>query len=90
MKEMREIYRSDCLKNGNFTVDLVNDNLCEWNIHLRSVDQDSDLYKDLLKLKEKEGIDNIQLNVTFNDKYPIEPPFVRIVYPIITCKIDLN
>lgn len=86
MKEMLEIYRSDSYKNGDYTVEMVDESVYNWNVELRSIDKESELYKDLMKLKEKEGVDNIMLNMTFNDKYPIEPPFVRIVYPILNCK----
>lgn len=86
MKEMREIYRSETFKNGDYTVEMVGESIYNWNVELRSIDKDSALYKDLMNLKQKEGIDFIQLNMTFNDKYPIEPPFVRVVYPILSCK----
>lgn len=86
MKEMLEIYRSESFKNGDYTVEMVDESIYNWNVELRSIDKESALYKDLMKLKEKEGVDNIMLNMTFNDKYPIEPPFVRIVYPILNCK----
>ncbi|KAF9407085.1 hypothetical protein HW555_012773 [Spodoptera exigua] len=64
--------------------ELVNDSLYEWNIRLRSVDPDSPLHNDLLVLKEKEGKDSILLNIMFKETYPFEPPFVRVVYPIIS------
>lgn len=64
--------------------ELVNDSLYEWNIRLRSVDPDSPLQNDLLLLKEREGKDSILLNIMFKETYPFEPPFVRVVYPIIS------
>lgn len=69
-----------------FLSELVNDSLYEWNIRLRSVDPDSPLHNDLLVLKEKEGKDSILLNIIFKETYPFEPPFVRVVYPIISGK----
>lgn len=48
-----------------------------------TVDPDSALYHDLQKLKEKEGKDFVLLNITFKETYPFEPPFVRVVHPII-------
>lgn len=86
MKELFEMYRSESYKNGDYTVEIVHDSIYNWNIDLRSVDRESNLFKDLLKLKETEGKDSIVLNMTFNDMYPIKPPFVRIVYPVIICK----
>ncbi|XP_072937834.1 ubiquitin-conjugating enzyme E2 Q2 isoform X2 [Epargyreus clarus] len=84
MKELRDIYRSHSFKNNMYSIELVNDSLYEWNIRLRSVDPDSPLHNDLLLLKEKEGKDSILLNILFKETYPFEPPFVRVVYPIIS------
>nr|CAG4645613.1 EOG090X0867 [Lynceus sp. MCZ IZ 141354] len=83
MKELRDIYRSDSFKKGVFSVDLINDNLYEWNVHLHLVDSDSPLHADLMLLKEKEGRDHIVMNVSFKENFPFEPPFVRVVHPII-------
>lgn len=84
MNELREIYQSEAFKNNIYSVELVDDSLYEWIVQLRSVDSDSELHNDLVQLKEKEGIDGISLNIIFNDRFPFEPPFVRVVYPIIT------
>jgi len=67
-----------------YSIELVNDSIYEWNVRLRSVDPDSPLYNDLMLLKEREGKDSILLNIMFKDTYPFEPPFVRVVYPIIS------
>ncbi|OWF47539.1 ubiquitin-conjugating enzyme E2 Q2-like [Mizuhopecten yessoensis] len=83
MKELRDIYRSDSFKKGIYTVDLVNDSLYEWSIKLKKVDPDSSLYTDLQTFKEKEGRDHILLNFTFKDNYPSEPPFVRVITPVL-------
>jgi len=84
MKELRDIYRSDTFKKGMYSIELVSDSLYEWNIRLMSVDPDSPLHTDLALLKEKEGKDSILLNMTFKETYPFEPPFVRVVHPIIS------
>ncbi|CAH0399529.1 unnamed protein product [Chilo suppressalis] len=84
MKELRDIYRSHSFKNNMYSIELINDSLYEWNIRLRSVDPDSPLHNDLLLLKEREGKDSILLNIMFKETYPFEPPFVRVVYPIIS------
>lgn len=84
MKELRDIYRSESFKNEMYSIELVNDSIYEWNIRLRSVDPDSPLYNDLVLLKEKEGKDSILLNIIFKETYPFEPPFVRVVHPIIS------
>lgn len=84
MKELRDVYRSDSFKKGMYSIELVNDSLYEWNIRLMSVDPDSPLHNDLVLLKEKEGKDSILLNMTFKEAYPFEPPFVRVVHPVIS------
>ncbi|XP_043936588.1 ubiquitin-conjugating enzyme E2 Q1 isoform X2 [Protopterus annectens] len=83
MKELRDIYRSESFKAGNYAVELVNDSLYDWNVTILKVDQDSALHNDLLILKEKEGIDFILLNFSFKDNFPFDPPFVRVVSPIL-------
>ncbi|CAD7087262.1 unnamed protein product [Hermetia illucens] len=84
MKELRDIYRSDSFKSNMYSIELVNDSIYEWNIRLKSVDPDSPLHNDLVLLKEKEGRDSILLNIMFKESYPFEPPFVRVVHPIIS------
>ncbi|RWS27055.1 Ubiquitin-conjugating enzyme E2 Q1-like protein [Leptotrombidium deliense] len=84
MKELREVYRSDSFKRGVFDVELINDSLYEWNVKLLLVDPDSPLHNDLMLLKEKEGKDYILMNILFKENYPFEPPFIRVVHPIIS------
>ena len=82
MKELRVIYQSESYKSGEFEVELVNDSLYEWNVKIKTVDPDSELAKDLQKLKKQEGIDHILLSMKFSDNFPFMPPFVRVVYPV--------
>lgn len=84
MKELRDIYRSESFKNKMYQIELVSESLYEWNIRLMAVDPDSPLSHDLQMLKEKEGKDAILLNMLFKDTYPFEPPFVRVVHPVIS------
>ncbi|EDL10561.1 RIKEN cDNA E330021D16 [Mus musculus] len=84
MKELREIYRSQSYKSGTFSVELINDSLYDWHVKLRKVDPDSCLYRDLQRLKQKEGIDYILLNFSFKDNFPFDPPFVRVVLPVLS------
>ncbi|BFZ01641.1 hypothetical protein BsWGS_04675 [Bradybaena similaris] len=84
MKELRDIYKSESFKNGCYTFELVNDSLYEWNVKLMKVDTDSDLYKDMQVLKQKGGKDHILLNITFKDTFPFDPPFVRVVSPVMS------
>lgn len=87
MKELRDIYRSDSFKNNMYSIELVNDSVYEWNIRLMSVDPDSPLHSDLVMLKEREGKDSILLNIIFKETYPFEPPFVRVVHPVISGRV---
>ncbi|XP_062357754.1 ubiquitin-conjugating enzyme E2 Q2 isoform X2 [Cinclus cinclus] len=84
MKELRDIYRSQSYKTGIYSVELVNDSLYEWHVKLLKVDPDSPLHNDLQVLKEKEGVEYILLNFSFKDNFPFDPPFVRVVSPVLT------
>ncbi|XP_052279804.1 ubiquitin-conjugating enzyme E2 Q2-like [Dreissena polymorpha] len=83
MKELREIYRSESFKKGVFTVELVNDSLYEWHIRLKKVDPDSPLSQDLECYKEKENRDHILLSCSFKENFPFEPPFIRVIMPVL-------
>ncbi|KAK3098899.1 hypothetical protein FSP39_024125 [Pinctada imbricata] len=83
MKELRDIYRSESYKNGIFSVDLVNESLYEWHVKLKKVDPDSALHHDLKQYKEKDGRDHILLSFLFKDNFPFEPPFVRVINPVL-------
>jgi ubiquitin-conjugating enzyme E2 Q len=84
MKDLRDIYRSEGYKNDTFSVELIEDNLYEWNIRLKKVDPDSQLFKDLKQLQQKEDKDYIELSMTFKETFPFTPPFVRVIYPVIS------
>lgn len=81
--ELEAIKRSASFKSGAYSIELVNDSVYEWNVFLRSVDPDSELYKDLLQWKEQSGQNYIHLNIQFSKNFPTEPPFVRIISPVI-------
>ncbi|XP_019495700.1 PREDICTED: ubiquitin-conjugating enzyme E2 Q2 isoform X3 [Hipposideros armiger] len=84
MKELRDIYRSQSYKTGIYSVELINDSLYDWHVKLQRVDPDSPLHSDLQILKEKEGIEYILLNFSFKDNFPFDPPFVRVVLPVLS------
>lgn len=84
MKELREIYKSASYKQGIYSIDLVHDSLYEWNIRLHKVDADSSLYTDMVTYKRDYSIDHILFNCTFKENFPFEPPFVRIVQPVLS------
>lgn len=90
MKELRAIYRSDSLKKGFYSVDLVNDSLYEWHVNIMKVDSDSPLHEDLKKLNMTEGTSSIVISISFHDNFPFDPPFVRVVRPVLTGGFVLN
>lgn len=90
MKELRDVYRSSSFKQGTYSVCLNNDSLYDWAIKINKVDPDSTLHKDMVQLKKEEGIDYILLNITFTDRFPFDPPFVRVVHPVITAGYVLS
>jgi len=53
------------------------DSMDKWRIKLFDFDVDSNLAKDLLVC----GLDHVELEMSFPDQYPFEPPFVRVVQP---------
>lgn len=90
MKELRDVYRSDSFKKGTYSVCLNSDNLYDWTIKIMRVDPDSTLHRDLMQLKGQEGTDHVLLNMTFTEKFPFDPPFVRVVYPVLTAGYVLS
>ncbi|XP_045544503.1 ubiquitin-conjugating enzyme E2 Q2 isoform X3 [Salmo salar] len=71
-------------KTGIYSVELVNDSLYEWHVKIRTVDPDSPLHSDLQVLKEKERVDYILLSFSYKDNFPFDPPFVRVVSPVLS------
>lgn len=74
MKELQEIRR---LGDNFITVELMDDNLFEWNVKLHQVDKDSALWQDM----KETNTEYILLNVTFPDNFPFSPPFMRVLTP---------
>lgn len=74
MKELQEIRR---LGDNFISVELVEDNLFEWNVKLHQVDKDSALWQDM----KETNTEFIVLNVTFPDNFPFSPPFMRVLSP---------
>jgi ubiquitin-protein ligase len=53
------------------------DSMDKWTIQLFQFDEDSKLAKDMKVL----GVSNIELEMSFPEHYPFEPPFVRVTRP---------
>jgi len=63
---------------AGFSVESASENsMDKWTIRLFAFDKDSNLHEDMLVL----GLDHIELEMSFPDQYPFEPPFVRVVRP---------
>ena len=84
LKELRDIYKSQAYKDKVYNINIKEDNLYSWEVELLQVDTDSALHKDLMKLAGKKKDNFIRIHVTFTATYPYEPPFVRILSPVIT------
>merc|ERR1740121_1166297 len=69
---------ADAKKDGYSFSLLDRDNLSKWAVTLRDLNSESKLVKDLAKFSLDLSID---LEVSLPDGFPLEPPFVRIVYP---------
>ena len=68
---------------GVFAVDLVGDNLFEWDVKLRKFDEESKLAHDLKHMARNYGVADIWLRLSFPSNYPFDPPFVRVLAPLV-------
>ncbi|XP_072267979.1 ubiquitin-conjugating enzyme E2Q-like protein 1 [Pyxicephalus adspersus] len=74
MKELQDIRK---LSDHFISVELVDDNLFDWNVKLHQVDKDSTLWQDM----KETNTEYILLNLTFPDNFPFSPPFMRVLSP---------
>jgi ubiquitin-protein ligase len=79
MKEYKTLM-SQSQKDLGFRITLPHaDNLDLWKIHISAEDfTGNDIIQNDLK---KYGIEEVELEFKFNENYPVQPPFVRIVSP---------
>lgn len=76
MREYGLVSKSDPEKLG-FRVKMKDDSKLDvWYLEMFRVDNEN-----LQKQMEKLNIKFIEMEITFKDNYPFEPPFVRIIYP---------
>eukprot|EP00548_Thalassiothrix_antarctica_P003862 CAMPEP_0194133080 /NCGR_PEP_ID=MMETSP0152-20130528/3384_1 /TAXON_ID=1049557 /ORGANISM="Thalassiothrix antarctica, Strain L6-D1" /LENGTH=355 /DNA_ID=CAMNT_0038828315 /DNA_START=99 /DNA_END=1166 /DNA_ORIENTATION=+ len=75
--DLYKIMTADTQEAGFSLEPKTEDSMDKWIIKLFQFDVDSNLHKDMVVL----GIDNIELEMSFPDDYPFEPPFVRLVRP---------
>mmetsp|Transcript_1506 Transcript_1506/g.2159 ORF Transcript_1506/g.2159 Transcript_1506/m.2159 type:complete len:501 (+) Transcript_1506:226-1728(+) len=77
-QDLYKVMMADTSEAG-FSIEQGNDEdrMDKWTIRLFGFDEESNLHKDLLIL----GLDHVELEMSFPDQYPFEPPFVRVVRP---------
>ena len=76
-QDLYKIMMSDTRQAGFSLEPASHDQMDKWRIQLFQFDEDSNLAKDMVVL----GVDHVELEMTFPDDYPFEPPFVRVVRP---------
>ena len=79
MREYKVLYNQDAKERG-FQFKLHNENnLDVWNISIQASDFDGNpsIQNDMKKYK----INEVEIEFRFNENYPVQPPFVRIVSP---------
>lgn len=54
------------------------ENMYIWKVFINKIDEKSELYKDMIKMK----VEHIEMEIRFEQQYPISPPFVRVVSPV--------
>lgn len=77
LKDLYRIMSEDNEEAGFKIMPSNEDSMDKWTVQLFKFDEDSNLAKDMKVL----GLSNIELEFTFPDDYPFEPPFVRVQRP---------
>lgn len=77
LKEYKKITDLNPTKVGFYVELLEEDNLDIWRIMITNFDNNPKIKQDLIKL----NIKAIEMEIRFPERYPIEPPFIRIVSP---------
>eukprot|EP00584_Thalassiosira_punctigera_P004870 CAMPEP_0172528280 /NCGR_PEP_ID=MMETSP1067-20121228/2718_1 /TAXON_ID=265564 ORGANISM="Thalassiosira punctigera, Strain Tpunct2005C2" /NCGR_SAMPLE_ID=MMETSP1067 /ASSEMBLY_ACC=CAM_ASM_000444 /LENGTH=560 /DNA_ID=CAMNT_0013312165 /DNA_START=144 /DNA_END=1827 /DNA_ORIENTATION=+ len=75
--DLYKIMMADTVEAGFSLEPTDEDSMEKWRIKLFGFDEESNLAKDLLVC----GMDHVELQMSFPDQYPFEPPFVRVVRP---------
>lgn len=77
MKEIQQSQKPEVQELGMvFTIN--EENMYQWKVKLFNFDKDSELYKDLTNA----NMDFIEMEILFEQQYPIKPPFIRIIKPV--------
>lgn len=62
--------------------DINEENMYIWKVYITNIDNKCDLYNDM----QIYNIKQIELEIRFEENYPILAPFIRVVYPIFKYK----
>lgn len=77
LKEVAVAMKGDSLVSGFVLEPKTDQTMHIWTLRIFQFDLDSQLARDLTAL----CLDHVELELTFPDAYPFEPPFVRVVSP---------
>ncbi len=81
MAEYFKLKNSDTTKFG-FSAEPVGNDIFTWEVRLFGFDpKDDTIAKDLIEYKKRYGLDYVQMEMKFNENFPLEPPFIRVVRP---------
>ncbi len=58
--------------------DIDEQNMFIWKVYISKIDESSELYKDMKKM----NIEHIQMEIRFENNFPLKVPFVRVISPI--------
>jgi ubiquitin-protein ligase len=79
MREYKVLYNQDAKERG-FNFKLANENnLDVWKIYIQSSDFDGN--PNIQNQMKEYKISEVEIEFRFNENYPVQPPFVRIVSP---------
>jgi ubiquitin-conjugating enzyme E2 Q len=81
MVEIKKVPKDIPDENG-FLYNINESNMLVWNCYISKIDNSSKLYADMQKL----NINQIELEIRFDNQFPIKPPFVRVISPIFQFK----
>jgi len=79
-KELRTLAKLNPQEAG-FEVFPDDNNFYKWKVKLFGFPEDCELGRDLILHKERYGFDFVELEISFGDSFPWNPPFIRVVKP---------
>lgn len=77
LREVAVAVKEDSMVSGFALEQKTDETVLVWTLRIFLFDMDSQLARDLTAL----SLNHVELELTFPDAYPFEPPFVRVVHP---------